>query len=114
MFARCAGEVRAGTSRCTVLRVPRGVRLPATGGGDIDGAWFVKVGSGRRLIQEEDYYVRALIRDGCEFLLQVDENGFPEGFVLGDYPFGYGALCVYGKRGIGGEVVEVAAGFTQF
>lgn len=74
----------------------------------------MKVCSGRRLIQEEDYYVRALIRDGCEFLLQVDENGFPEGFVLGDYPFGYGALCVYGKRGIGGEVVEVAAGFTQF
>ncbi|WP_422507807.1 hypothetical protein [Stenotrophomonas sp. GZD-301] len=94
--------------------IARGSLVPASGGGDIDAAWFVKLGGAPRLIQEEDYYARALVRDGYEFLFQVDENGFPDGFVLGDYPLGYGALYVYGTRGNGGEVVEVEAGFTQF
>lgn len=76
--------------------------------------WFIKVGGEPVLIQQEEYYANAVAAAGYDFFFQVDENGFPDGFVLEDYPLNYGGLYLYAKRGVGGEVVEVVAGFTQF
>ncbi len=76
--------------------------------------YFIKVGGMPDLIQRESYFERNLLADGFSFILQVDENGYPDGFVLDDYPFGYGALYVYARWRRPGCFEAVVAGFTQF
>ena len=46
------------------------------------------------MIQEEEYYTDALDRDGWEFLMQIDEAGYPDDLAT-TYPFFYGALYLY-------------------
>jgi hypothetical protein len=46
--------------------------------------------------------------------VQVDENGCPDGFLLGDELFSYGALYVYGRWDTPGRFDRIVAGFTQF
>ena len=75
--------------------------------------YFLKVGGTPELVQNEPSYERALLEDGYSFVFQVDENGFPDVFLNGNYPFGYGALYVYGKFR-DGRLSEVVPGFTQF
>ena len=76
--------------------------------------WFIKFGGTPALIQEEDYHQRALLDAGFEFLFQIDENGYPDGFLSGNYPFGYGALYIYAKFDKTEKIVKVVAGFAQF
>ncbi|WP_446541467.1 hypothetical protein [Stenotrophomonas sp. LARHCG68] len=90
--------------------IANGSLVPATEG----DSWFVKIGGEPVLIQREDYYFSAVTGAGYEFYFQVDENGFPDGFVLEDYPLNYGGLYIYAKFDAGGKVEEVVAGFTQF
>ena len=60
------------------------------------------------MIQEEEYYTDALDRDGWEFLMQIDEAGYPDDLAT-TYPFFYGALYLYWKP----ESGEVTAGYWQ-
>lgn len=76
--------------------------------------YFVKVGGDPDWIQDEPAFERELLKDGYAFILQVDENGYPDGFLLGDYLFSYGALFVYGSWTRPGHFDRIVAGFTQF
>lgn len=82
--------------------------------GDVKDSWFIKYGGAPELVQEEDYHQRALLDAGFEFLFQVDEDGYPDGFLSGRYPLCYGALYVFAKFDRTGRVIDVTAGFTQF
>ncbi len=77
-------------------------------------SYLVKWGGDPDLIQKEPSYSETLIIDGYRFLFQVDDNGFPDGFLSEDYLFGYGALYIYGKINDDGAVIEAVPGFTQF
>lgn len=81
---------------------------------DPDAAYFTKIGGRPDLIQDEPHYQQALHADGYSFLLQIDEFGYPDDFVTGDHPLGFGGLYVYGKFAANGVVCEVTAGYTQF
>lgn len=101
----------AGTGRTLGMDTGALVAIPA---GDPDVPYLVKVGGTPDLIQDPPPAARRLAGDGFRFLLQVDDNGFPDGFVTGDYPFGFGALYVFARAGDGGGIADVVAGFTQF
>lgn len=62
------------------------------------------------LLQEESYYESALLKDGFEFLMQVDEFYYPDGLIEGNVVFGFGALYLYTKGSSG----EVVAGYWQY
>lgn len=76
--------------------------------------YFIKVGGLPDFIQNEPYYEKRITEDGYSFLLQVDENGYPDDFIKDDYPFGYGGLYVYAKFSSDGKIIEAAPGFIQF
>jgi len=73
---------------------------------------LVKFGGNPVLIQEEVYYYEQLLDDGYVFLFQIDEDGYPDSLVS-EYPFGYGALYVYGKMN-NGTTNDVIVGYWQF
>ncbi len=86
--------------------------------GDLDSMelpFLIKVGGTPRLIQQEDYYTTELQQQSFSFLLQVDEEGYPETLLAedGSYPFGFGALYVYAKIEKN-EITQSVAGFWQF
>jgi hypothetical protein len=105
----CAEDDTGQPGRMAALS--RGHLISQTTHGD---GWFVKFGGAPELIQEEDHHQRAVLDAGFEFLLQIDENGYPDGFLSGNYPFGYGALYIYAKFDGTGRIVDAVAGFTQF
>ncbi|MDV5356564.1 hypothetical protein QM201_16965 [Enterobacter asburiae] len=70
---------------------------------------FITKASQAKLIQDEDYYYLNLKRDGFVFLLQLDEDFYPEDLLDGDYIFGYGALYLYQST----NDDSVIAGFWQ-
>lgn len=77
--------------------------------------YLIKIGGSPDWIQEEpDLYERNLVADGFSFLFQLDEWGYPDDFVAGDYPLSFGGLYVYGKFDDNGMITRVTAGFTQF
>ncbi len=71
---------------------------------------FIKMGGEPRFIQYKEYYYQPLIDNNYSFFLQVDEEGYPDDLLDGDYPFGYGALYLYKQN----ETNEVIAGFWQY
>lgn len=70
---------------------------------------LVRVGE-PEFIQHKDYYYNQLINDGYSFLMQVDEDGYSDDLLLGDYPFLYGALYLYKHK----KTDVVVAGFWQY
>ncbi|AWB44913.1 hypothetical protein DCC85_12245 [Paenibacillus sp. CAA11] len=60
----------------------------------MDQSFLIKVGGNPRLIQNEDYYFAKLKEESFTFLLQVDEEGYPETLLQDgcNYPFGFGSL----------------------
>ena len=62
------------------------------------------------LIQDENYYYEALLKDGYNFFMQIDEDYYPDGVVNGNYIFGYGALYLYKNI----STQNIIAGFWQF
>ncbi len=81
------------------------LNLTSIESGDEDG--LIIMGQ-PEMIQEEEYYTDALDRDGWEFLMQIDEAGYPDDLAT-TYPFFYGALYLYWKP----ESGEVIAGYWQ-
>lgn len=81
----------------------------------IEKSFFIKLGGAPRLIQDEDYYFTDLHQNQFEFLLQIDEDGYPDSLMEGDisYPFNYGALYVFTQIK-GDSIYNPIAGFWQF
>ncbi|MFT2710806.1 hypothetical protein [Clavibacter sp. Sh2126] len=110
----CARHLPSGpdpTGRGVMRDIPRGSLSLIERG---DEPCFVKFGGQPMLLQVDDRYERPVKEAGYAFLFQVDESGFPDGFVEGDYPLGYGALYVYATFDAHGQVSEVVPGFSQF
>ena len=75
--------------------------------------FFIKFGGTPDLIQEEEYYYENLNKNGFEFLLQIDENGYTDNLLGDSYPFHYGALYIYAE--IKNNIINnPIAGFWQF
>jgi hypothetical protein len=79
----------------------------------IDKNYLIKFGGKPDLIQEEEYYYETLNNNGFNFLFQIDENGYPDNLLAGNYPFGYGGLYIYAR--INKSIVnDILAGFWQY
>lgn len=92
-------------------------------GGDIIGdedskeqSFLIKLGGTPRLIQDENYYFTGLAEAKFDFLLQVDEDGYPDTLLDGDfsYPFSFGAMYVFAHVMGDHEVSSPVAGFWQY
>ncbi len=70
---------------------------------------LIRVGGEPVFIQHKDYY-KQLVNDNYSFLLQIDEEGYSDDLLTGDYPFSYGSLFLYKQNATG----EVIAGFWQY
>jgi hypothetical protein len=71
---------------------------------------FIKTGGEPRFIQNESYYHEELEKDGYSFFLQIDEDGYSDDLLTGNYPFAYGALYLHRHR----VTEEIIAGFWQY
>lgn len=71
---------------------------------------FIKIGGTPFLIQDEETYYKELEEHGFFFFLSIDEDGYSEDVIIGNYPFGYGALYLY-KHHMTNEII---AGFWQY
>ncbi|MBR2565165.1 MAG: hypothetical protein IKE29_11150 [Paenibacillus sp.] len=80
----------------------------------MDQSFLIKVGGNPRLIQDEDYYYTKLREESFSFLLQVDEDGYPETLIKQDYNylFGFGSLYIFAILGTT-EIQRPVAGFWQ-
>ncbi|CAI6079810.1 hypothetical protein PAECIP112173_02722 [Paenibacillus sp. JJ-100] len=80
----------------------------------MDQSFLIKVGGNPRLIQDEDYYFTKLREESYSFLLQVDEDGYPETLIKPDYNylFGFGSLYIFAILGTT-EIQRPVAGFWQ-
>lgn len=79
----------------------------------VDTPYLIKLGGFPVLIQDKERYYRALEQDGFTFMFQVDENGYPEELVNGNYPFNFG--CFYAYALFKSDCFsELTAGFWQF
>ena len=58
---------------------------------------LIKFGGTPDLIQDKSFYYEALHNDGYKFLFQIDENGYPDNLIKGNYPFSFGSLYIYAK-----------------
>lgn len=76
----------------------------------VDEFGFITKTEKPNLIQDEEYYYERLEQDGYEFLLQVDEDFYPDDLIDGDYIFGYGALYLYENK----NDESIVAGFWQY
>ncbi|MFD0715672.1 hypothetical protein [Paenibacillus sp. GCM10027626] len=82
----------------------------------MDESFLIKLGGNPRLIQPKNYYFTKLQEESYSFLLQVDEDGYPETLLQDDcrnYPFSFGALYIFAKIGMN-EIQNPIAGFWQF
>ena len=80
---------------------------------EIATPYLIKLGGFPILIQDKERYYRALEQDGFTFMFQVDENGYPEELVNGNYPFNFGCFYAYALFQSDG-FSELTAGFWQF
>ena len=74
---------------------------------------LIKFGRIPDLIQNKAFYYEALHNDGYEFLFQINENGYPDNLIKGNYPFSFGSLYIYAKI-MSEEFSKPLAGFWQF
>jgi hypothetical protein len=80
-----------------------------------DQPFLIKLGGTPRLIQDEDYYFTELKKHKFDFLLQIDEDGYPDSFLDDtDYPFGYGALYLFAHLSDSSSELNPIAGFWQY
>lgn len=82
-----------------------------------DQPFLIKLGGTPRLIQDEDYYFTDLKKQKFDFLLQIDEDGYPDSFLDDtDYPFSFGALYVFAKlsESVAPSDLNPIAGFWQY
>jgi hypothetical protein len=75
--------------------------------------YLIKFGGKPDLIQNEEYYYESLHNDNFNFVFQVDENGYPDTLLDGNYPFGYGALYIYGNIQ-NNDIQNPLTGFWQY
>ncbi|AIQ13780.1 hypothetical protein [Paenibacillus durus] len=80
-----------------------------------DQSFLIKFGGAPRLIQDKEYYFSKIREDSFDFLFQVDEDGYPDALLKGNYnyPFGFGALYIFAQI-ISDEIQNPVAGFWQF
>jgi hypothetical protein len=71
---------------------------------------FITILSNPAHIQDERYYFDRLETDGYEFLLQIDEEYYPDGLLSGNYVFGFGRLYLYKHKKSG----RIIAGYWQY
>ena len=76
-------------------------------------SFLIKFGGMPNLIQMEDYYYDALEKDSYKFLFQIDEQGYAEGSIKGNYPFSFGAVYIYAKIS-DNTINETRVGYWQF
>lgn len=80
-----------------------------------DQPFLIKLGGTPRLIQDEDYYFTELKKHNFDFLLQIDEDGYPDSFLDDiDYPFSFGALYVFAHLSDPSSKLNPIAGFWQY
>lgn len=80
-----------------------------------DQPFLIKLGGTPQLIQDEDYYFTELKKHNFDFLLQVDEDGYPDSFLDDiDYPFSFGTLYVFAHLSDPSSKLNPIAGFWQF
>ena len=73
---------------------------------------LIKFGGTPDLIQNKTFYYEALLNDGYKFLFQINENGYPDNLIKGNYPFSFGSLYMYAKI-TSEEFSNPLAGFWQ-
>lgn len=71
---------------------------------------FITIHNTPELLQNESYFYSELEKNGYYFLMQIDEDFYPESFLSGDYVFAYGTLYLYKHINTG----EIIAGFWQY
>ena len=71
---------------------------------------FITCAKSPQLIQDEDYYFEKLKEEGFDFLLQIDEDYYPDGVITGNYILGYGAMYLYKHR----ITNDIIVGFWQY
>jgi len=71
---------------------------------------FITCAKRPQLIQDEDYYFEKLKEEGFDFLLQIDEDYYPDGVITGNYILGYGAMYLYKHR----ITNDIIVGFWQY
>ena len=57
--------------------------------------YLIKFGGTPDFIQQKEYYYKNLDKDAFKFLFQIDERGYPDGLIKGNYPFNFGGLYIY-------------------
>lgn len=80
-----------------------------------DQPFFIKLAGAPRLIQDENYYFTELKKHEFDFLLQIDEDGYPDSFLDDtDYPFGFGSLYLFAHLASPNDIQNPIAGFWQY
>ena len=74
---------------------------------------LIKFGGTPDLIQNKAFYYEALHNDGYKFLFQINENGYPDNLIKGNYPFSFGSLYIYAKIMLE-EFSNPLAGFWKY
>ena len=57
--------------------------------------YLIKFGGTPDFIQQKEYYYKNLDKDAFKFLFQIDEGGYPDGLIKGNYPFSFGGVYIY-------------------
>lgn len=57
--------------------------------------YLIKFGGTPDFIQQKEYYYKNLDKDAFKFLFQIDERGYPDGLIKGNYPFSFGGVYIY-------------------
>ena len=75
--------------------------------------YFLQLGGQPLFIQNECFYYDSVMNDGYQFFFSVDEQGYLENMIHGNYPFSYGAVYYYAKMS-DNNISDVIAGFWQY
>ncbi|WP_423923599.1 hypothetical protein ACPEEZ_05500 [Frigoribacterium sp. 2-23] len=75
---------------------------------------FIRLGGVPDLVQQQPLDALAVTRDGLVFVFEIDDDGYPDGFVTGGPPFDYGAVYFFARLDDEGSVASIAPGLVQF
>lgn len=79
----------------------------------INNFYLIKFGGIPDLIQDKEYYYKALSDNNYGFLFQIDESGYPDDLIIGNLPFNFGGLYIYAEI-TNNTFINPIAGFWQF